>query len=120
MKTIYCIILLSFVTLSSYAQQLEIVSPLTHEASVGAANVPTDNNGNPCAKIIIEAPIDGIEIEGSYIVGEAVKSTGKYELFVAIPKKQGRKLTLLHDSYGSLDIDLWTKDGALVGREAYR
>ena len=91
-----------------------------HEASVGAANVPTDNNGNPCAKIIIEAPIDGIEIEGSYIVGDVVKSTGKYELYVATPKKQGRRITLLHDAYGSLDIDLWTNDGALVGREAYR
>ena len=93
---------------------------MTHEGSVSAASVPTDNNGNPCAKIIVEASIDGIEIEGSYIVGDVVKTTGRYELFVATPKKQGRKITLLHNKYGSVDITLGTDGGALVGREAYR
>ena len=121
MKRIYnTLFLLVFAVFSCFAQQLEVVSPLVHAGSVGAASVPSDNNGNPCAKIIVDLPLEGAVVEGTYVQGDISYSPGRYELFVAIPQKQGQTLTIRHGKYAATTVSLWTEDGALLPRQAYK
>ncbi|MCF0187566.1 MAG: PEGA domain-containing protein, partial [Bacteroidaceae bacterium] len=85
----------------------------------GAASVPSDNNGNPCAKIIVELPLEDAVIEGTYIVGNVKEKAGRYEFYVSVPKKNGQKFSVRHSNYGSIDIPIWTGAGPLASREAY-
>lgn len=102
-----------------FGQTLEVTSPLSLFGSVPASTVPTDNNGKPCAKIIVNLPIKDAVITGSYIVGEVTYNAGRYEFFVAIPRKEGVKVTVRHENYQAVDIPLWCDGQPLVGREAY-
>ncbi|MCF0245145.1 MAG: hypothetical protein HUK06_10250, partial [Bacteroidaceae bacterium] len=65
MNRIFAFIISLFFFISSFAQDIYIVSPLTHDGSVGAASVPVDNNGNPCAMIIVDVPLEDVVIEGA-------------------------------------------------------
>ena len=120
MKRTYNILLLLLMAISCFAQQLEVVLPLTHAGSVGAASVPSDNNGNPCAKIIVEIPLDGVEFDGMYLQGNTIKrTTGQYEMFVSIPKSEGKTITLSHQQYPSVEIPLWCDGAPLSPLQAY-
>ncbi|MCF0178212.1 MAG: hypothetical protein HUJ90_06255 [Bacteroidales bacterium] len=121
MKQIFAFIsLMLFCSVNLLSQELEIVSALKYEGSISASSVPVDNNNEPCSKIIVDVPLEDVRIEGAYIVGDVAYSGGRYELFVSVPKKYGQKINIRHKDYGGIDIPLWTSEGALIGKEAYR
>ena len=85
---------------------LDVVSPLKHLGSVASKDVINDKDGNPCAKIMFEIPLDNVILSSPCLVGSAAKKTGRYECFVSIPKTQNVTITVSHHSYGRIIIPL--------------
>lgn len=98
---------------------LDVVSPLKHLGSVASKDVINDKDGNPCAKIMFEIPLDNVILSSPCLVGSAAKKTGRYECFVSIPKTQNVTITVSHHSYGRIIIPLCCDEQPLVSREAY-
>ena len=121
MKKLFAFVVMVSCVFGMNAQNsLSISSPLEHMGSVASNSCPLDKSGNPCAKIIVEIPLEDVDFEGIYLLDNTVKhTTGQYEMFVSIPKTEGKTVTLCHKQYPSVDIPLWCDGSPLVGRQAY-
>ena len=100
------------------AQDLDAGKSLVFVKMQYSDNNVLDNNGNPCAKIVVETSIKGMDIVGGYIISEITSTSKGYEFYVSVPKRQGQYITFFHDEFNSLSIPLWI-DGALTGGAEY-
>ena len=117
MKKLLAILLLLLPT-CMFAQNLEIEKSLVFVKMLDEDKTVLDNNGNPCAKIVIETALKDVDIVGGYILSEIVNTDSGYEFFVSVPKRQGQYITMFHDEYNSISIPLWV-DSPLKGGAEY-
>ena len=117
MKKLLAIILLLLPT-CMFAQNLESKKSLVFVKMLDEDKTVLDNNGNPCAKIVIETALKDVDIVGGYILSEIVNTDSGYEFFVSVPKRQGQYITMFHDEFNSLSIPLWL-DSPLKGGAEY-
>ena len=117
MKKFLAILLLLLPT-CMFAQNLEIEKSLVFVKMLDEDKTVLDNNGNPCAKIVIKTALKDVDIVGGYILSEIVNTESGYEFFVSVPKRQGQYITMFHDEFNSLSIPLWL-DSPLKGGAEY-
>ena len=117
MKKIIAILLLLLPT-CMFAQNLESKKSLVFVKMLDEDKTVLDNNGNPCAKIVIKTVLKDVDIVGGYILSEIANTESGYEFFVSVPKRQGQYITMFHDEFNSLSIPLWL-DSPLKGGAEY-
>ena len=117
MKKLSAILLLLLPT-CMFAQNLEIEKSLVFVKMLDEDKTVLDNNGNPCAKIVIKTVLKDVDIVGGYILSEIANTESGYEFFVSVPKRQGQYITMFHDEFNSISIPLWV-DSPLKGGAEY-
>ncbi len=92
---------LIFCTHISNAQDIQVEKFEQKTTSPAEAlNMRKDNNGNPCALLIVKSLKEGIEFEG-WVMGEVERSENEYKVYVA----QGCKhLKLKHKDFQTTDV----------------
>ena len=119
-KIVVLILLFGQLSISACAQMcFEVVAPLKHLGSVSAKDVVNDNEGKPCAKVMIELPVEQISFSCPNIIGIPTKKTGRYECFVSVSKSNELELKVSHPNYGNIKIPLCFDGQSLISREAY-
>lgn len=97
-----------------YEGQLSILGKIPQNESI------KDNQGNSCALICINIPIQQIDIVGDCILGEPKKIQNGYKVFVSTWSSK-KNITIVTDNYYPLNIPLKTTSGEkLVGDVAYQ
>ena len=117
MKKLLAFLLLLLPT-CMFAQNLESKKSLVFVKMLDEDKTVLDNNGNPCAKIVIKTVLKDVDIVGGYILSEIANTDSGYEFFVSVPKRQGQYITMFHDEFNSLSIPLWL-DSPLKGGAEY-
>ena len=117
MKKLLAFLLLLLPT-CMFAQNLESEKSLVFVKMLDEDKTVLDNNGNPCAKIVIKTVLKDVDIVGGYILSEIANTDSGYEFFVSVPKRQGQYITMFHDEFNSLSIPLWL-DSPLKGGAEY-
>lgn len=113
--------------LTSIAQeglQLE-AGKLVHSGSIKSSECPTDLQGNPCARVVVEIPLPEVKISGSYMLKnsdyDVRKVTGGYQFWVSTaPGSEKQEITVSHDNYYSTKFFLVCDGERLHGREEYK
>ena len=118
MKKLLLFLLLLNSHLCILAQSLSVEKKLVYARMLDCSQTISDNNGNPCAKIIIETSLKNVDIVGGYIINEVSTTNNGYEFYVSVPKKEGQFITLFHDEFNSISIPLWV-DSPLKGGAEY-
>lgn len=114
----YVFFVLVLFSLICNAQKLQQEQSFKWESSVASNECEVDANGNPCALIIVELPLDDVEFECDYLVGEPKRTATGYEMWV-IPS-ENKYLRISHSDFYSLKIQLVDSDDEkFKGRECY-
>ena len=101
MRTKVLFILFILFSIHIFAQEIQVEKFERIKTSpTEALNMRKDNNGNPCALLVVKSLKEGIEFEG-WVMGEVERSENEYKVYVA----QGCKhLKLKHKDFQTTDV----------------
>jgi len=95
------IFLLTFIVVCGFAQDIEVKKFETLEIDhTAATNYRNDNNGNPCALLIVNSLKEGLEFEG-WIIGDVERRKESYYVYVANGAKH---IKIKHADFQTKDV----------------
>ena len=108
MKKLLLFLFVTILSFSAFAQNLEVVKPLSHKGPFSAGQNKTDNNGKYCAVIDISLPSVSFSVEGSYILDKNTITNG-WRIFVSVPSK-AKQISVKADGFQDFTFDVSTEN----------